>query len=138
MFLALLGMCETNAMKAYRHTVGPVTRYRWLVMLSEQLINNPWITSEPVGDTPRQDASGAGPSRGACGNQEYMEHHAKCMACGVSTHWMCACGYICCRAGKSHLPSKGKGKRPAAEKCDAYFRHLTGRIAQPETDSDDE
>ena len=48
MFLAILGMCETNTMKAYRHQVGPVTRYKWLVMLSDKLINNPWITDEPV------------------------------------------------------------------------------------------
>ncbi len=36
------------------------------------------------------------------------------------------------------MPSKGKGKRPAAEKCDAYFRHLTGRLARSESESDDE
>ena len=139
MFLAILGMCETNAMKAYRHHVGDVKRYKWLVMLSNRLINNPWMPDEPVADD-RADQGGAGPSgsRGACGNQEYMAHHAKCMACGVSTHWQCACGYICCRAGKSTLPSKGKGKRPAAEKCDAYFRHLTGRLPRSDSDSDDE
>ncbi len=81
MFLALLGMCETNAMKAYRHTVGPVTRYSWLVMLSDKLINNPWITDDAGADN-RAEAGGpgAGPStsRGTCGNQEYMDHHAKC------------------------------------------------------------
>ena len=43
LFLALLGMCETNALKAYRHTVGPVSRYEWLVMLSDKLINNPLL-----------------------------------------------------------------------------------------------
>lgn len=30
MFLALLGMCEVNAMNAYRMTVGPMERYAWL------------------------------------------------------------------------------------------------------------
>lgn len=43
MFLALLGMCETNAMKAYRYTVGPVGRYDWIELLSEALINNPYV-----------------------------------------------------------------------------------------------
>jgi hypothetical protein len=31
MFLAILGMCETNAMKAYRTCVGPITRFEWLI-----------------------------------------------------------------------------------------------------------
>lgn len=43
MFLALLGMCDTNALKAYRHTVGPMPRYEWLVLLSDKLINNPFL-----------------------------------------------------------------------------------------------
>ncbi len=52
MFLALLGMCETNAMKAYRHTVGPITRYEWLVQLSDKLIHNPYIVEEDDDDAP--------------------------------------------------------------------------------------
>lgn len=43
MFLALLGMCETNAMKAYRSTVGPITRYAWLSDLAKRLIYNPYL-----------------------------------------------------------------------------------------------
>ena len=31
LFLALLGMCETNALKAYRRSVGEMERYTWLV-----------------------------------------------------------------------------------------------------------
>ena len=48
-FLAMLGMCETNALKAYRHTEmqsygkEPISRYGWLVLLSDRLINNPYI-----------------------------------------------------------------------------------------------
>lgn len=44
LFLALIGMCEVNALNAYRATVGPMTRYEWLMQLQEKLINNPWIT----------------------------------------------------------------------------------------------
>jgi len=43
MFLAILGMCETNAMKAYRTCVGPISRFEWLAVLSEKLINNPFL-----------------------------------------------------------------------------------------------
>ena len=43
LFLALFGMCETNALKAYRQTVGPITRYAWLAALSDALINNPYV-----------------------------------------------------------------------------------------------
>lgn len=71
--------------------------------------------------------AGEGPSTSrVCGNQEYLEHHAKCRACGVSTHWQCACGYLCCRAGKALKDTTSKGKRTPAPKCDAYFRHIRG------------
>jgi hypothetical protein len=43
MFLAILGMCETNAMKAYRVVIGPIQRFEWLVMLADKLINNPFL-----------------------------------------------------------------------------------------------
>jgi hypothetical protein len=43
-FLAMLGMCETNALNAYRTEVGPVDRYTWLVKLSHALIYNPEVT----------------------------------------------------------------------------------------------
>ena len=80
MFLAILGMCETNAMKAYRHHVGPITRYEWLVQLSDKLINNPYLegVEEEAGPSTR-----AGPSTGRqCGNLEYTNHQTKCSACG--------------------------------------------------------
>lgn len=74
--------------------------------------------------TPGPSNAAAGPSTtGECGNQEYMEHHAKCRKCGASTHWVCPCGYYCCRAGKTFRRA-GKGVRGDADKCDAYFRHL--------------
>lgn len=46
MFLAIFGLCETNAMKAYRSTVGPITRFKWLVELSNKLIHNPYIPAD--------------------------------------------------------------------------------------------
>jgi hypothetical protein len=42
LFLALVGTCETNAMHAYAHCVGPIERYEWLAMLGDALLNNPW------------------------------------------------------------------------------------------------
>ena len=48
MFLALVGMAETNALKAYRATVGEMTRFKWLLELSEALINNPWLEAEDM------------------------------------------------------------------------------------------
>lgn len=118
MFLALLGMCETNALKAYRHTVGPMQRYEWLWVLSEKLINNPYLEVE---ESSGEDDE-AGPSgEDACGNQVYFEHHFQCSVCKSSTHWKCGCGYPCCRAG---VP--GKAPLKSAPKCDAYFRHVRG------------
>jgi hypothetical protein len=115
LFLALLGMCETNALKAYRHTVGPMERYTWLCKLSKALIDNPFVEA---------DADEAGPSRrpaadGECGNLVYYNHHFKCAACKASTHWKCRCGYPVCRAGNE---TAKKGKQ--APKCDGYYRHI--------------
>lgn len=138
-FLALLGMCETNALKAYRHEVGPMTRFAWLMHLSDRLINNPYIgAGEGTGDGEEGDG-GAGPSsRPECGNQEYVDWTAKCQACGVLTHWMCACGYVVCRAGVSTMPTKGKGKKPYAKKCSGYYEHIRDRLvgdgSEPEED----
>lgn len=119
--MAIFGLCETNAMKAYRTTVGPIPRFRWLSDLADRLIHNPYVVSEVEGGDGGEAAggtgaggmgAGAGPSTSrVCGNQEYMEHHAKCRACGGSTHWMCACGYICCRSGKTFKATTSKGKR---------------------------
>ena len=44
-FLALLGMCETNALHAYRATVGPITRYAWWVKLADKLVSNPYLAN---------------------------------------------------------------------------------------------
>lgn len=63
MFLAILGMCETNAMKAYRTCVGPVTRFEWLVMLADKLINNPFLGMEEASAA----AAAPGPSRATPG-----------------------------------------------------------------------
>lgn len=67
-FLALFGMCETNAMKAYRTTVGPITRYKWLCELADKLINNPYL--EEGGDAAGSGGdAGEGPSTSRkCGN----------------------------------------------------------------------
>lgn len=43
-FLAILGMCEVNALNAYRAEVGPIDRFTWLAKLSEKLIYNPEVT----------------------------------------------------------------------------------------------
>ena len=43
-FLAILGMCETNAQNAYRAEVGPIDRFTWLAKLAEALIHNPDVT----------------------------------------------------------------------------------------------
>lgn len=141
-FLAMLGMCETNALKAYRQTVGPITRYAWLCKLADALINNPFLPEE---GTAAAEALGAGegPSinREVCGNLEYTNHQAKCAYCGQGTHWQCACGYTVCRAGNSVLPSKGKGKRPPRENCVGWFTHLeeyfTGARATSGSESED-
>lgn len=59
---------------------------------------------------------------------------AKCQVCGVNTHWMCACGFEVCRAGQTSTSKWGKkaeGKRPAAEKCNGYYLHVTGQLDNP-------
>jgi hypothetical protein len=116
MFLALLGMCETNALKAYRHTVGPMPRYEWLVLLSDKLINNPFL--EKSSD---EESSAEESGDDECGNLEYYQHHMKCAECGASTHWRCPCGYACCRAGAPATKPVA-----SAKKCSAYYRHIRG------------
>lgn len=64
-FLAVLGMCETNALKAYRETVGPITRHQWLIELSNRLINNPYL------DDSMEGGSGEG-GAGAAATQQCM------------------------------------------------------------------
>lgn len=44
-FLAILGMCETNAQNAYKAEVEHVERYQWLNKLADKLINNPWAVA---------------------------------------------------------------------------------------------
>ena len=69
MFLAILGMCETNAQNAYRATVGPITRYEWLVKLSDKLIHNSFLEESAAAPAAAADDVEAGPSRTArCGN----------------------------------------------------------------------
>ena len=43
-----------------------------------------------------------------------MEHHAKCVRCRGSTHWVCPCGAYLCRAG---VTAKKQGPP-------CYFEHL--------------
>ena len=112
-FLAMLGMCETNALCAYRTVVGPITRYEWLVRLSDALINNPWLGGE-YSESSEEDSGPAGAYQGRCGNQTYTTGTAKCGGCGALTHWKCACGYRACRAGTS----ESKPSKPC------YFEHL--------------
>lgn len=97
MFLAMLGMCETNAQNAYKKVVGPVERYTWLTMLSDKLINNPWYV----------DDNAAGPSTippvdsFGCGNYVRLRGQCKCSVCSKKTQWRCKCGANICKAGES-------------------------------------
>lgn len=120
MFLALFGMCETNALNAYRATIGPMARYEWLVKLADKLIYNPFLEGDSS-----SDSEASIEYAGDCGNMVYFEHHRKCASCGASTHWMCPCGYACCRAGAAT-----KAPQASATKCDAYFRHLVEKLSQ--------
>jgi hypothetical protein len=114
MFLALLGMCETNAMNAYMHTTKTtVTRFEWLLKLSEALINNPWYESD-AHEVPEPSTRRSG----VCGNQVYNLHRQKCAACAKLTQWECGCGVALCRAGSS----AGNPLGPC------YFEHLMARL----------
>lgn len=119
LFLALFGMCETNALNAYRAVVGPMTRFEWLLKLADKLINNPYLTEE---HSDQEEAAPQPHGRyGDCGNQIYTQHHRKCSMCELPTHWACPCGTPCCRAGESSMNKNPKNQAP---KCNAYFLHL--------------
>ena len=90
-----------------------MTRFAWLCKLSDALVNNPFVEAPAV-----PEAGPSAPLGHSCGNLVYFEHHRRCANCGVSTHWMCECGYAVCRAGA--VTPKGK----QAAKCDGYFRHI--------------
>lgn len=110
MFLAVLGMCETNAHNAYKHEVGPVERYQWLNMLADKLINNPWYAEGDVAGP-----SAPPPPGGAtCGNYVRLTGQVRCGICQKKTQWRCQCGESVCRAGTS--------QDRAGDDC--YFRHL--------------
>jgi hypothetical protein len=110
MFLAMLGMCETNAQNAYKKVVGPVERYQWLTMLADKLINNPWYVEEDVAG-PSEPPQ---PTTFACGNYVRLTGRSKCHVCKKLTQWRCKCGKNVCRAGTS----------ADREGDDCYFRHL--------------
>ena len=47
MFLAIVGMCETNAYCAFKYTTqSKMSRFDWLESLSEALLNNHWLMEE--------------------------------------------------------------------------------------------
>lgn len=102
LFLALLGMAETNAMLAYRKAKGEIQRYEWLCMLSEALIHNVWVDNELVGDV---DAPAGGLE--THNNLFYHEHHFKCSRCPRRTHYKCGCGVALCHPGCSAKQVKG-------------------------------
>ena len=62
-----------NALKAYHHTIGQMPRYEWLVLLSENLINNP-LLEEYNDDVSTKESYGDD----WCGNLEYYPRHMKC------------------------------------------------------------
>ena len=94
-FLALLGMCETSAMNAYRMEVGHIERFVWLSKLAHALIYNPYVVD-----------SDAGIEEAECevsehSNLHYHNHTFKCSSCRALTHWRCGCGLALCSAGTS-------------------------------------
>ena len=111
--MALLGFCETNAMKAYRVSHGKIERFQWLVKLSKVLIDNPYLTKESSDDEGSNDTG-----IGECGNLDYCEHRGKCYSCDAWTHWRCPCGTWCCRAGSSNKLTR----------CPAYFAHVVDKL----------
>lgn len=54
---------------------------------------------------------------------------------------MCTCGYVVCRAGVTDIPSKGKGKRPYAPKCNGFTMHVweraRGYVADQESEDEE-
>lgn len=108
-FLAMLGMCETNAMNAYRATVGPLSRYQWLTNLSKTLIYNDFVNDSDCGVEPEVEASISVHS-----NLHYVNHALKCSACKRLTHWRCGCRLALCSPGTS-----AKLQRKAC-----YFNHI--------------
>ena len=113
MFLAMLGLYETNALMAYRYTIGFMERFEWLLKLADALNNNPWIGEDPD-NASDSDADADRAPKAKCGNQVYFTAAAKCHDCGTKTHYKCGCGVRCCRAG---------GYDPKAAKA-CYFKHL--------------
>lgn len=101
LFLGVFGMCETNAMNAYREVVGPIERYEWLCKLSDALINNPWVTGADAG------VEAAGEAQGSCANLHYLNHTVKCSDCGRLTHWICGCNVALCHPGTSDKVQRG-------------------------------
>ena len=100
-FLAMLGMCETNAMHAYRHSVGPMSRYEWLAKLSDELLNNPWVEDANAGVI---DCDGG---QDVHANLHYFNHAMKCSACDRLTHWRCGCNLALCSPGTSDRLKRG-------------------------------
>lgn len=109
-------MCETNALHAYRATVGPITRYAWWVKLADKLVNNPYLTNTEEDNSSDEEIA---QEESACGNQWYAGTNAACVGCGHPQKWRCRCGVSCCRAGQSDTDAKKRAK-----KCPAYFDHL--------------
>lgn len=111
--MAMLGMCETNAQNAFIHVKGPITRFEWLLKLSEALINNPWYEGDA-----HEEPEATERRSGVCGNQRYNLHRMKCRECKKLTQWECACGTPLCRAGTS----QGNPLEPC------YFNHLMAKF----------
>jgi hypothetical protein len=94
-------MCETNAMHAYAHCVGPIERYEWLAKLSDALLNNPWAEDPDAGVVVELD------DEDTHSNLYYLNHAIKCTTCERLTHWRCGCGLGLCSPGKSDKLSRG-------------------------------
>lgn len=113
LFLAMVGMCETNAMHAYAYSVGPVERYEWLAKLSDALLNNPWAADTEAGVVVEGDED-------EHSNLYYLNHAVKCTDCGRLTHWRCGCGDALCAPGRSDKLHRGP----------CYYSHIRDVILE--------
>lgn len=113
-FLAILGMCETNAMNAYRMEKGHIERFTWLSKLAEVLIYNPEVVDSDAGI----EETGGDVSEHC--NLHYHNHAFRCWACGRLTHWRCGCGAGLCAAGTSDKLQRGP----------CYYNHIRSTILE--------
>lgn len=117
-FLAMIGMCETNALMAYRYEVGPIERYSWLCKLADALIHNEWARDDEAGLEVEEEVADITLHQ----NLHYLNHTVRCDACGRLTHWRCGCTKALCHPGVSEKIQRGP----------CYFNHIRDCILEAE------